>query len=263
MSKYKKDKKTIIQKENNNINQEEEIIELCADENFKNYLEVNNIINESNFFKIPQTEEINSKNNEKNKNNAINPVGLEPDEKEIKDNEKNNFAIVDSKYTIENYLRFFKSHFVDWLMKTMRKAYIRAKKEPLKLFYKPDPGKFTLITGISRNKAFLNMKIKDILCIYNPKTKNDKVNKAKMEIIYKDPERNKKVIMYLEQTFEDSLRNYYVSEEFEKFKDLSRTKDYDKTFYKLTSISLLNKNGLIEYYSDYFDGKDFYIKENN
>ena len=99
------------------------------------------------------------------------------------------------------------------------------------------------------NFQFLSLEWKEILILGNTGQNLQGNNKAKISEILnykKNPEKTKEIIEFLSLKYEDIIKLFYESKEFQKFKEDETTKFYEEGIQKEKNISLLKDNGLIK-----------------
>ena len=118
-----------------------------------------------------------------------------------------------------------------------------------KKFHVPN---YTLFTSNVReldNSEFLSYQLKDILTIGKEQNFWQGNNYYNIQRIFnnrKFPEETKKIKDFLNLTYEDIIRLFYESENFQKFKDDELTEFFDEGIKKEKNICLLKDYGLIK-----------------
>ncbi len=113
-------------------------------------------------------------------------------------------------------------------------------------FYSFNYRKFTLNVSYNANKIWLNTKIEELL-IYGEET-NQLKNKKALESLYKKKDKKfDKIKKILGFTYETIIENFYESNYFIMFKKKERIMELDNIFKKIMGISLLEKNGFINF----------------
>lgn len=118
-----------------------------------------------------------------------------------------------------------------------------------KKFHVPN---YTLFTSNVReldNSEFLSYQLKDILTIGKEQNFWQGNNYYNIQRIFnnrKFPEETKKIKDFLNLTYEDIIRLFYESENFQEFKDDELTEFFDEGIKKEKNISLLKDYGLIK-----------------
>ena len=168
-----------------------------------------------------------------------------------------------SLYRQDYYVKQFKVQYSIWLRNylnnKLKQLIIETKncRRHLK-FYPLNSLKFTANPKYKDNKLFLSLKIKDILIvgIDSAKNSNQKKNKENIEIIeniiYKQNKNiNNELLNFLNCSMEDSIKIFYQSEQFLKFKNSEQAKINDEKFVQEKHFSLLNSNGFIYLIKNY------------
>ena len=140
----------------------------------------------------------------------------------------------------------FKSFLGKWFIKTLNTKLKNILKRKIKFFsfnYK----KFTIIVSYSKNKNWLDEKIKDLL-ILGDEPNQVKNKKALKSISKKNYEEINKIKDILNFTYRDIIKQFYLSEDFIIFKNNKRVIELNNYFYKIMEISLLEKNGFITFF---------------
>ena len=156
-----------------------------------------------------------------------------------------------SLYRQDYYVKQFKVQYSIWLRNFLNnklKQLVNETKNNRRhlKFYPLNSLKFTANPKYEDNKLFLSLKIKDILIvgIDSAKNSNQKKNKENIEIIeniiYKQNKNiNNDLLNFLNCTMEDSIKIFYQSEQFLKFKDSEQAKINDEKFVQEKHFSLL------------------------
>ena len=175
-------------------------------------------------------------------------------------NLKNNNS---SLYRQDYYVKQFKVQYSIWLRNylnnKLKQLIIETKSNRKHLkFYPLNSLKFTANPKYEDNKIFLSLKVKDILIfgINSVKSSNQKKNKENIDIIenniYKQNKNiNKELLNFLNCTMEDSIKIFYKSEQFLKFKNSEQAKINDAKFFQEKNFSLLNNNGFVYLIKNY------------
>lgn len=168
-----------------------------------------------------------------------------------------------SLYRQDYYIKQFKVQYSIWLRNYLNhklKLLIEETKNCRKhlKFYPLNSLKFTANPKYEDNKYFLSLKIKEILIvgIDSIKSSNQKKNKENIETIenkiYKENKNaNKDLLEFLNSSMEDSIKTFYESEQFQKFKNNEQTRLNDAKFVQEKSFSLLSDNGFIHLIKNY------------
>lgn len=159
----------------------------------------------------------------------------------------NNINKNDSIFNIrcDSLLIKFKSVLGKWLIIKLNNKLKKILKRKIKLFafnYK----KFTIIVSYSKNKMWLDEKIKNLLILGN-ENNQDKNQKALITIYKKKFEALNEIKDILEQSYRTIIEQFYLSEEFIKFKNDKRVIELNNNFEKIMDISILEKNGFIKF----------------
>ena len=156
-----------------------------------------------------------------------------------------------SLYRQDYYVKQFKVQYSIWLRNFLNnklKQLVNETKNNRRhlKFYPLNSLKFTANPKYEDNKLFLSLKIKDILIvgIDSAKNSNQKKNKENIEIIeniiYKQNKNiNNELLNFLNCTMEDSIKIFYQSEQFLKFKNSEQAKINDEKFVQEKHFSLL------------------------
>ena len=236
---------------------------------FQNNNITNNIfnINKNIFNKMPNISEQN-KENEIIKNNFI--IQELPESNIIKEkSNKDKFnSILNSEelnkinsgnqtiYRQDYYIKQFKVQYSIWLRNILNlklSLFLKKVKYNKKLvkFYPLNSLKFTANPKYKDNKIFLSLRIKDILIIgiNGNRSSNQKKNKDNILFVENLAKANNDInddlIEFLNLTMEESIRIFYKSEQFIKFKNSSQAKINDNKFFEEKKFSLLEENGFI------------------
>ena len=194
-------------------------------------------------------------------------------QKEINNKEKLDYLNINDTFNLKNsnatlyrqdyYVKQFKVQYSIWLRnylnQKLKLLIIETKncRKHLK-FYPLNSLKFTANPKYEDNKYFLSLKIKEILTvgIDGPKSSNQKKNKENIEIIenniYKqNTNANPDLLNFLNSTMEDSIRIFYQSDQFKKFKNSDQAKLNDLKFIQEKNFSLLKENGFVYLIKNY------------
>ena len=196
------------------------------------------------FFNNDNTNEIPFKKNRNNlNNNLIN--------EEVKDIEENNTIISNKKDNRSDSLLIkFKSSLGKWFINSINdKIKILKSNSVIKRsikFYAFNYKKFTLKVSYNQNKEWLKDKMKDLLLLGDED--NQIKNKKSITSLYKkDLVQFKEIKDMLESTYENTIKEFYKSDAFDKFRKNKRVKELNYSFSKIMDISLLEKNGFVEF----------------
>ena len=122
----------------------------------------------------------------------------------------------------------------------------------LSKIYMPNNKAFTSIANLKINQTFLPKKIKDIFSLGNGKGKNQIKNASIFSKIFNSEQYAKnfqayeELINWLDMTMENSIKEYYNSEEFKNFERDEEIIKYDEAFKKEKKFSLLNDFGFLK-----------------
>ena len=113
-------------------------------------------------------------------------------------------------------------------------------------FYSLNYKKFTLNVNYNQNKIWLNEKMKDLL------TLGGESNQEKNENSLKSLSKKKEIVFdevknLLKMTYKEIIEKFYLSIYFEKFKNNAYIKILNEYFVKIKNISILEKNGFINF----------------
>ena len=148
-------------------------------------------------------------------------------------------------FRCDSLLIKFKSVLGKWFILKLNNKLKNILKRKIKLFsfnYK----KFTIIVSYSKNKMWLDEKIKDLLILGN-ENNQDKNKKALITIYKKKFEGLKEIKDILDQSYRTIIEQFYLSEEFINFKNDKRVIELNNNFVKIMDISILEKNGFIKF----------------
>ena len=168
-----------------------------------------------------------------------------------------------SLYRQDYYVKQFKVQYSIWLRNILNQklklliAETKTCRRHLK-FYPLNSLKFTANPKYEDNKYFLSLKIKEILVvgIDGIKSSNQRKNKENIEtienIIYKQNKNaNDDLLKFLNITMEESIKIFYKSEQFLKFKESQQAKLNDRKFEQEKNFSLLKEYGFIHLIKNY------------
>lgn len=154
--------------------------------------------------------------------------------------EKNNQ--INRNDSIFEFAKDFLLFYVHWvnkeINKMLRKHGIKNKKL-LKI-----TSKYYLF--LFNKRDFLSITCKNMI-IYSLSKEGKMKNKKIIRRIYEDPEKYKDIILFFEETLEQSLINYYNSDIFKSFKNNNLNKKKNEYFRRQTDISLFDCNGFIRF----------------
>jgi len=107
--------------------------------------------------------------------------------------------------------------------------------------------KFTLKVSYSQNKEWLKYKMIDLLLI--GEEENQIKNKKGIKTLFKKNLNELKEIKdMLQSPYEEIIKHFYSSEEFQKFKNNKRVKELDLNFEKIMKMSILENFGFIKFF---------------
>ena len=162
------------------------------------------------------------------------------------------FNINHKKYIrCDSLLIKFKSSLGKWFIKTINQKLKQLKsnhiiKRNIKFFafnYK----KFTLNVSYTKNKKWLYYKMKDLL-LFGDEENQNKNEKNLKSLFKKKFEELNEIKDMLELNYRDIIEKFYcLSDEFNKFKNDKKVIELDNNFKKIMNVSLLEKNGFIEF----------------
>ena len=157
-------------------------------------------------------------------------------------NSKNN---INSTLRCDTLLIKFKSFLGKWFIKTLNnklKHIVKRKKKFFSFNYK----KFTIVVSYFKNKHWLDEKIKNLL-VLGDEPNQEKNIKALNSLYKRKIEGLNEIKFILEQTYRTIIEQFYLSDEFNNFKNDKRVIELNKYFIKIMDISLLEKNGFIKF----------------
>ena len=177
--------------------------------------------------------------NDKNESNTHNLTN------ETSSSNHNNSKITYSNIRSDSLLIKFKSflgksfiNFINNKLKNLTKRKIK--------FFSFNYKKFTLNVTYSDNKKWLNEQVKNLL-IYGDQPNQIKNEKA-LKSVYKKKEKEfDEVKYYLELSYKEIIEKFYLSNYYEDFKKDKKIIELNDNFIKIMGISLLEKNGFINF----------------
>lgn len=195
---------------------------------------------------------INKNSFEKNRNYFNNNNNLsEINNKEEQINEDLNNNNKKKYIRCDSLLIKFKSTLGKWYIKIINQKLKHLKekkimKRGLKIFsfnYK----KFTLNVSYTKNKRWLDCKMKDLLVLGDEENQNK--NRKNLKSLFKKKfEELNEIKDMLELRYRDIIEKFYcLANEFYEFKSDKKVKELDNNFKKIMDISILEKNGFIEF----------------
>ena len=120
-----------------------------------------------------------------------------------------------------------------------------------KKLYLPNSDLFSAVASMPVNYRFLSLTVKEILGLGKEKHSKQRESyqtlSAIQEAIKNSPisEANDRLREFLEKTYEELIKDFYLSEEFEEFKKSEIAQFHDEGVIKQEKISLLEENGFI------------------
>ena len=180
--------------------------------------------------------------NDKNDGNTHNLTNLT---NETSSSNQNNNKITYYNIRSDSLLIKFKSFLGKSFIKYINDKLKNLTKRKIK-FYAFNYKKFTLNVSYAENKKWLGEKIKNLLVLGDQpnQTKNEKTLKS----IYKRKEEEFiEIKNILELTYKEIIERFYLSEYFEDFKKDKKNAVLNENFMKIMNISLLDKNGFINF----------------
>lgn len=133
-------------------------------------------------------------------------------------------------------------YFVKWIVEEINKK-LKSKGIIHKKILKPSKRQYHLLF---EKMDYLSLSCSDIV-EYSTEKYNQRKNDEIIERIYKNPEKYKDLIFFIEDSLTNSIINFYDSENFKTFKNEEQNKQQNKIFYEQSDISLLDGYGLIDY----------------
>ena len=157
----------------------------------------------------------------------------------------NNNQIEYAKNRTDSLLIKFKSFLGKCFINHINNKLKNLSKRKIK-FYSLNFKKFTLNVNYNQNKVWLNEKMKDLL------TLGDESNQEKNENSLKSLSKKKEIVFdevknLLKMTYKEIIEKFYLSIYFEKFKNNAYIKILNEYFVKIKNISILEKNGFINF----------------
>ena len=156
-----------------------------------------------------------------------------------------NIQKISSNVRCDSLLIKFKSIVGKWFIQNLNNKIKQILKRKIKFFsfnYK----KFTIVVSYFKNKNWLDEKIKNLLVLGDEP--NQEKNIKALNSVYKRKIEGINEIKYiLEQKYRTIIEQFYLSDEFIKFKNNKRVIELNKYFIKIMAISILEKNGFIKF----------------
>ena len=158
----------------------------------------------------------------------------------IKNNQKTN-----SNVRCDSLLIKFKSIVGKWFIQNLNNKIKQILKRKIKFFsfnYK----KFTIVVSYFKNKNWLDEKIKNLLVLGDEPNQGKNI-KALNSLYKRKIEGLNEIKFILDQNYRTIIEQFYLSDEFNNFKNDKRVIELNKYFIKIMDISLLEKNGFIKF----------------
>lgn len=151
-------------------------------------------------------------------------------------------------------IKWFKTNSVQYILGELRRL-IRGsditEECKSKKLYLPNSDLFSAVASMPVNYRFLSLTVKEILGLGKEKHSKQRESyqtlSAIQEAIKDSPisEANDRLREFLEKTYEELIKDFYLSEEFEEFKKSEIAQFHDEGVIKQEKISLLEENGFI------------------
>ena len=157
-----------------------------------------------------------------------------------KNNQKTN-----SNVRCDSLLIKFKSIVGKWFIQNLNNKIKQILKRKIKFFsfnYK----KFTIVVSYFKNKNWLDEKIKNLLVLGDEPNQGKNI-KALNSLYKRKIEGLNEIKFILDQNYRTIIEQFYLSDEFNNFKNDKRVIELNKYFIKIMDISLLEKNGFIKF----------------
>ena len=171
--------------------------------------------------------------NDTNTNNVTNETSS--------NNNKITFSNIRSDSLLIKFKSFLGKSFINYINNKLKNL----TKRKIKLFafnYK----KFTLNVSYGDNKKWLNEQVKNLLTLGDQP--NQLKNKKVLKSIYKKKGKEFDEVKYLlELSYKEIIEKFYLSNYFEEFKRNKKVIELNEHFSKIMGISLLEKNGFINF----------------
>ena len=160
----------------------------------------------------------------------------------------NSNQIILSKNRCDSLLIKFKSFLGKSFIKHINDILKDLSKRKIK-FYSFNYKQFTLNVTYNQNRTWLNEKMKDLLVLGNES--NQEKNAKSLKSLYKKKETVFNEVKYLlELTYKEIIEKFYLTKYFEEFKNSKRVKLLNESFVKIKNVSILEKNGFINFISN-------------
>jgi hypothetical protein len=185
---------------------------------------------------------------EKERNNINNDIS---EEKEKPKDDTNSDLMSNKNTRCDSLLIKFKAILGKWFINNINnKLKLLQKDSIIKRrikFYAFNYKKFTLKVSYSQNKEWLKYKMIDLLLIGDEE--NQIKNKKGIKTLFKkNLVELEEIKDMLQSTYEVIVKQFYLSEEFQKFKNNKRVKELDLNFEKIMKMSLLENFGFIKFF---------------
>ena len=151
-------------------------------------------------------------------------------------------------------IKWFKTNSVQYILGELKRL-IKGSDIPeeckSKKLYLPNSDLFSAVASMPVNYRFLSLTVKEILGLGKEKHSKQRESyqtlNAIQEAIKNSPisEANDRLREFLEKTYEELIKDFYLSEEFEEFKKSEIAQFHDEGVIKQEKISLLEENGFI------------------
>ena len=151
-------------------------------------------------------------------------------------------------------IKWFKTNSVQYILGELKRL-IKGSDIPeefkSKKLYLPNSDLFSAVASMPVNYRFLSLTVKEILGLGKEKHSKQRESyqtlSAIQEAIKDSPisEANDRLREFLEKTYEELIKDFYLSEEFEEFKKSKIAQFHDEGVIKQEKISLLEENGFI------------------
>lgn len=139
----------------------------------------------------------------------------------------------------------FKSVLGKWFVNNLNTKIKSILKRRIK-FYSFNYKKFTIIVSYSKNRMWLDEKIKDLL-VLGEEPNQDKNKKSLNSLFRKKFEKLNEIKSTLELTYRQIIELFYLSEDFKIFKNDKRVIELDDNFNRVMNISILDSLGFIKF----------------
>lgn len=157
---------------------------------------------------------------------------------------------IDKNEIIYDFVNDFILNYIDWIIQETNKM-LKNKGIIHKKFSHPTRKDFSFLF---LKQDFLLLTCSEILN-YSISKKSQLKNDEIIDRLYKNPEKYKLIILFLEDTLDHSIINFYESDCFKKMKSNDNINKKNQIFSELTDISLLDGYGFIEFINTLKDNK--------